>query len=396
MAEIAEHDVAVAAKTKRILSLDLLRGFFLIVIMIDHVELYPNGWDFLTGKGRLWVSAAEGFFFMSGLLIGMIYKRRLHLGMRFIFKKMWTRAVELYVAGVTLTLIFLSWVELTHHVPIKDVLPNPLPWHHILEQTFLMRFTYGWGDFLVRFALLMLMAPIAFYLIAKGKWWLMLAASLGLWLFRGQNFTLSWQIIFNMGILIGFYWNFIQQKWHGISRQRQALIKRGFLVAALASFTVSYASVYVLSSLFHLWGHNLLPHWLQYVAYDWGNWNHDIWLYADKWTMGPLRVGLFFIWFPVLYGLFRHFEPHIQRYSRGILEMLGKNSLFVYSTHAFIVFIIRMYFIPDHTNFLQKFVITGSGVAALILITMAYVRLVRPTVSRWELAPRLKLKSSRA
>ena len=50
--------MAVQGKTERIAAFDLMRGFFLIVIMIDHVELYPNGWDFITGKGRLWVSAA--------------------------------------------------------------------------------------------------------------------------------------------------------------------------------------------------------------------------------------------------------------------------------------------------------------------------------------------------
>lgn len=396
MANSQERDLAVSGKTKRILSLDLLRGFFLIVIMIDHVELYPNGWDFITGKGRLWVSAAEGFFFMSGLLIGMIYKRRIHLGMRFIFKKMWTRAAELYAAGVAMTLIFLSWVEFTHHAPIKDSLPSPLPWHHILEQTFLMRFTYGWGDFLVRFALLMLMAPIAFYLISKGKWWLMLAASIALWLFRGQGFTLSWQIIFNLGMLIGFYWNAIQQKWHHQGEARQAVIKRAFLVCALISFSLSYASVYVLSLLFHLWGDNSLPHWLQHVAYDWGNWNHDVWLYADKWTMGPIRILLFFIWFPVLYGLFRHYENQIQKYSRGILELLGRNSLFVYSTHAFIIFALKMYFIPPTTSFLQNFLITGVGVALLILVTSIYVKLVRPKISQVELIPYLKLKFSKA
>jgi len=396
MAGIQEHDVAVAGKTKRILSLDLLRGFFLMVIMIDHVELYPNGWDFFTGKGRLWVSAAEGFFFMSGLLIGMIYKRRLHLGMKFIFKKMWTRAAELYIAGLALTLIFLSWVEFTHHAPIKDSLPSPLPWRHILEQTFLMRFTYGWGDFLVRFALLMLMAPLAFYLIAKRKWWLMLAASVTMWLFRGQGFTLSWQIIFNIGMLIGFYWNSIQVKWHELSGSRQSAVKKLFFSAAVLSFAASYASVYVLSLLFHIWGHNLLPHWLQHVAYDWGNWNHDVWLYADKWTMGPLRILLFFIWFPVLYGLFRHYENRIQKYTRGILEMLGRNSLFVYSTHAFIVFTLKMYFIPPTTDFLQNFVITGAGLVTLVAITAAYTRLVRPAISRIELSPRLKLKFSKA
>jgi hypothetical protein len=396
MAGAQERDIAVSGKSKRILSLDLLRGFFLIVIMIDHVELYPNGWDFLTGKGRLWVSAAEGFFFMSGLLIGMIYKRRIHLGARFIFKKMWTRAAELYAAGVALTLIFLCWVEFTHHSPIKDSLPSPLPWRHILEQTLLMRFTYGWGDFLTRFALLMLMAPIAFYLLSKRKWWLMLAASITLWLLRGQGFTLSWQIIFNLGMLIGYYWNSIQAKWHGQGKARQAVIKKTFLAGALVTFTASYASVYVLSSLFHLWGHNLLPHWLQHVAYDWGNWNHDVWLYADKWTMGPLRILLFFMWFPVLYGLFRHYEDRIQRYSRGLLEMLGRNSLFVYSAHAFIVFILKMYFIPPTTNFIQNFLITGVGLALLVLITGGYVRLVRPLVGRLALAPRLRFKLSKA
>jgi len=325
-----------------------------------------------------------------------MYKRRLHLGMKFIFKKMWIRAAELYAAGVALTLVFLCWVEFTHHAPIKDTLPSPLPWHHILEQTFLMRFTYGWGDFLVRFALLMLMAPFFFYLVSRGKWWLALAASLTLWLFRGQGFTLSWQIIFNTGILIGFYWDSIQQRWHDLGKKRQLTVKKVFLVAALTSFTISYASVYVLSLLFHLWGDSLLPHWLQYVAFDWGNWNHDIWLYADKWTMGPLRVLLFFIWFPVFYALFRHYEVKIQRFSRGLLEMLGRNSLFVYSAHAFIVFTIRMYFIPPTTNFLQNFLITGSGVGLLILVTAGYTKLVRPRVRRLDLAPKLKLKFSKA
>jgi fucose 4-O-acetylase-like acetyltransferase len=105
---------------------------------------------------------------------------------------------------------------------------------------------------------------------------------------------------------------------------------------------------------------------------------------------------LFFIWFPVLYGLFRHYENRIQKYTRGILEMLGRNSLFVYSTHAFIVFTLKMYFIPPTTNFLQNFVITGAGLVTLVAITAAYTRLVRPAISRIELSPRLKLKFSKA
>lgn len=362
--------MTVKSKTKRILAFDLIRGFFLVVIMIDHLELYPSGWDFLTGKGRLWVSAAEGFFFLSGLLIGMIYKRRLGLGMKFIFKKMWRRALELYIAGTALTLIFLSWVEFTHHAPIKDALASPFPWHHDLGQIFLMRLTYGWADFLVRFAILMLIAPFVFWLIAKGKWWIFLIASITAWHFRGNGFTWSWQLIFNSGILIGFYWQQITDKLASLRPKSRYYLKRIVYITALVTFTASYLSVYLLSLLNHLYG-NLTP-WLQHVTYTWNNYNADVWVYAQKWTMGPLRIVLFAFWATTMFLVVQKYQQQINRFTRGVLELLGRNSLFVYSTHAFIVFGLKMYFIPDQTSVLQNFLITGIGLAVLIGITIAY------------------------
>jgi hypothetical protein len=371
----AENDIVIRAKTqpsKRILAFDLIRGFFLLVIMVDHVELYPSLFDFFTGKGRLWVSAAEGFFFLSGLLIGMIYRRRLGLGMKFIFRKMWTRAAELYVAGVSLTFLFLAWVEFTHHAPIKDTLPSPFPWHHYIAEALLMRFTYGWADFLVRFAILMLFAPLVFYVISKGKWWLALMGIVGVWLFRGPSFSLAWQLIFNLGMLVGFYWQQIETRFRKLKRNRRRMVKRGLAAAAGLTFIASYASVYVLTLLNRLWGDGSLPQWLQHVTYTWERLNYDVWVYADKWTMGPVRVVLFAIWFPVLYWLVHKYQQPIAHYSRGILELLGRNSLFVYVVHSFIVFTLKMYFIPPTTNLLQNFLITGIGLALLISITKIY------------------------
>ena len=309
--------------------------------------------------------------------------------MKFVFKKMWTRAAELYVAGVGLTFLFLSWVEFTHHSPIKNSLPSPFPWHHYIGEALLMRFTYGWADFLVRFAILMLIAPFVFYLIAKGKWWLALAGIVTAWAFRGLSFTLAWQLIFNLGILVGFYWQRIEAAYERLKPRQKLGLKRGFAAAALATFTISYASVYVLSLLFHLWGDNHLGPALQHVAYDWGNWNHDIWNNADKWTMGPVRVLLFFTWFPVLFWLFRRYEQLLSRYSRGLLELLGRNSLFVYTAHSFIVFTFKMYLIPAKTNFIQNFLITGAALALLIAATMIYKR-IEPSLAAIKL-PRFKL-----
>ncbi|HET7529171.1 MAG TPA: OpgC domain-containing protein [Candidatus Saccharimonadales bacterium] len=377
MSNIIENDIILkdkVPKSRRILAFDLIRGFFLIVIMIDHIELYPDIFDFITGKGRLWVSAAEGFFFLSGLLIGMIYKRRLAFGMRFIFKKMWLRAAELYVVGTALTFLFLAWAEFSHHTTLKDALPNPLPWHHIIEQTLLMRFTYGWSDFLVRFALLMLIAPFVFYLVSKGKWWLAAAGIVIAWCFRGQGFTLSWQLIFNFGIIIGFYWQKIESAFRSLKSRTRRRLKLAVLGTAGLTLFASYMSVYLLSLLFYMWGVDRLPKWGQHIAYDWGNWNHDIWLYADKWTMGPLRIVLFGFWFTALYWAVRRYEDAIARYSRGVLELLGRNSLMVYTIHSFIVFAFRMYVIPGSTNLLQNFLITGAGLTLLVLLTYAFKR----------------------
>jgi hypothetical protein len=375
MKSAQQPDISVKQKSKRIMAFDLIRGLFLLIIMIDHIELYPNGLDIFTGKGRLWVSAAEGFFFMSGLLIGMVYKRRLHLGMKFIFKKMWLRALELYIVGVGLTFIFLCWAVFTGHPTLKDYLPMPFDWFYHIKEALFMRFTYGWADFLVRFSILMFFAPFVFYLVAKRKWWLAAIGVIMAWVLRGQGFTLAWQLLFNGGIIIGFYWPQIENWFRELKAKQRSLIKRTAAVIAGITFFASYACVFILSLLNYLWGAGYLPGWLQHTTWTWDRLNYDMWVYADKWTMGPMRVFLFIFWFSVLYWLVHKYENKINQHTRGILELLGQNSLFVYTIHAFIVFVFKLYLIPAQTNFIQNFVITAFGLALLVAITKFYKHL---------------------
>jgi hypothetical protein len=311
---------------------------------------------------------------MSGLLIGMIYKRRQHLGVKFYFKKMWRRALQLYIVGVGLTFIYLFWAIHSGHTGLKDMPPN-FSWSHYGVQALLMRFTYGWADFLVRFAILMLVAPFVFFLISKGKWWLALIGILTAWALRGQNFTLSWQLLFNVGMIIGFYWNELETRYRALGSRTKLIAKRTVASAAGLTFAISYTSVFVLSVLFDLWGRNDLPHWWQHLAYVWGNWNYDTWLYADKWTMGPVRVALFFLWFPVLFWLIRRYERAINRLTRGFIELLGRNSLFVYTAHSLIIFIFKLYVIPSKTGFVQNFLITSFGLILLVAITYLYKKI---------------------
>ena len=359
------------AQTNRILSFDLIRGMFLLIMFIDHLEFSPtNYFDLFTGKGRLYVSAAEGFFFLSGLLVGIVYRRRIALGFKFIFKKMWQRAFKLYILAVATTLIFAFWAVMTNHQWIKYGLPNTVNWHSLILRTFGLQFVYGWADFLSRFAILMLIAPFVFYMVAKGKWWIMVTASVVAWILRGQNFILGWQIIFNLGILTGYYWNELQIRAKNLQPKTKRIFKHSLYWLAGITFVFSYAGVYLLTYLNDVISN--LPNWLVGLTHSLNTINADIWIYAQKWTMGPIRIVLFFLWMTVLYLLVEKYKMAIAKHTKGVLELLGRNSLFVYITHAFIVFGFYALIVPPRTNLLQNFAITLLGIVTLISVTFIY------------------------
>ena len=115
--------MAKRATSRRIIEFDLLRGFFIMVITLDHLAYWPSPLAFFSGKGWLWVSSAEGFFLISGFLIGFIraYKGR-HKDLWQITKSLWRRALKLYLWGVGITLFLMA---ITALVPPDNV--NTLP-----------------------------------------------------------------------------------------------------------------------------------------------------------------------------------------------------------------------------------------------------------------------------
>ena len=91
----------------RIHAFDVLRGWCLVVISSDHLGRFPSVFDPFTGRGLLWVSAAEGFFFISGALVGIVRGRSMkRSGLQAAAGELWRRARKLYIASVILTLTF--------------------------------------------------------------------------------------------------------------------------------------------------------------------------------------------------------------------------------------------------------------------------------------------------
>lgn len=90
--------------------------------------------------------------------------------------------------------------------------------------------------------------------------------------------------------------------------------------------------------------------------------------FDDKSSLGTLRIVLSLIWFIGLFLIVRPHEKIINRGTGGILSLFGKNSLYVYGWHGFILFIIGAYFRPLGGSMNIWF----STLVALLVLTLLY------------------------
>ena len=97
---------------ERDLRLDLFRGVGLWMIFLDHIPHDVVSW--LTLRNYGFSDAAEFFVFISGYLAGFIYGPIIRAG-HFLaaLKRLWKRAMEMYVAHIMLFLVFTAQIART-------------------------------------------------------------------------------------------------------------------------------------------------------------------------------------------------------------------------------------------------------------------------------------------
>jgi hypothetical protein len=106
---MAEQDKVIIERDVR---LDLFRGVGLWMIFLDHIPHDVVSW--LTLRNYGFSDAAEFFVFISGYLAGFIYGPIIKAG-HFLsaLKRLWKRAMEMYVAHIMLFLIFTAQIART-------------------------------------------------------------------------------------------------------------------------------------------------------------------------------------------------------------------------------------------------------------------------------------------
>lgn len=364
-------------KSSRILTFDLMRGYFLVAIILDHVYFFPNGLDWWSARGDLFVTTAEGFFLISGIVLGVVRGAKLiEKPFGQVSKLLLKRGVQLYLTSIFLVFLFtvLGWILFMNYPGLKVGIASPnsdllgFVWNTITLQYF-----YGWADYLRLYAIFLLVSPLAMWLLRKGLWYVLLVINISVWLLFPTNPTvpditqellqpLSWQLIFFSGLSIGFHWNHITAWWRKQSQLRKRIIQWSILSLAaatlIANILIKFGPIY--------FGLHSIPENIN---------DYHLYIgYFDKERLPFTRIALFFLWFWAAFFLFRRFESSIIRFLGWLLLPFGTNSLYVYTLHAFIIFFIHLWLVPG--NILFNFIVSASAVA-LIRIAIHYKFLMK-------------------
>ncbi|HET8690090.1 MAG TPA: OpgC domain-containing protein [Candidatus Saccharimonadales bacterium] len=349
----------------RIAELDLLRGFFIFAIILDHAQHIPDIHMYVTGQGKLWVSAAEGFFLISGLLTGYIRGfRQKDRPMLHQTKKLVSRGLLLYVWAVLITFVCVALVG-SLPVAISHVARLPDPDQISSLSTYLINvfsgeFIYDWVYFLILYAVIMVIAPLFIWAARKGKLLIFMATSAlaygASFLMKDPYGPLQWQFIFFSAASAGYYLPNIVDWLLDHPRSKKWLVY-GSMTFTVLTFIVSY--FFVLA-----WPAGLLLNREHYVVI------HDMLehVFSNNPLM-PARVALSFVWFAGMISLFHTLKRPISKYLGWMFGQFGNHSLSVYCLQA-VVLIFFNWLVPFTSNFFYNFFIN----LALLLIIWLIMR----------------------
>jgi hypothetical protein len=318
------------ASTGRDLRIDLLRGAAVILMIIDHLA-GPSVLRLVTYGGGFFTSAAEAFVFISGFVAATVYGRlAITHGLRRACGRMLQRAGLLYLLASALTLLVLPISERLGSGPCNECaaeglsLDNPL---QLVWSVLSLHQTYYLVDIPLLYARLLVLAPLALLLLTRGKTWLLLAVSVGIWaLFQiapdrviigwrvagNSMFHLpAWQLLFVVGMVLGYH-----RPW--LARRMRPASYKWWLMAAVIGCVVLVVAHRVVS---HADGLGATTSAL--VA----------WLFSKP-AVGPGRLVASAVVFTAAFlGVHLAWMP-VRRALGGLLLPLGQHALYAYTAHT--------------------------------------------------------------
>src|SRR5215469_18213826 len=305
---------------KRFVELDILRGFLLLLMVVNHAPTYLR---VFTDQPLGFFSTAEAFVFVSAFLAGMLFQRRSEKqGFDAARAATISRALRIYRAhvGTLLFAFIVGGIFLAELPGIQNLL------NHYFQNpgaaavaAFALIFQPPLMDILPMYILFSLLTPCAFWAARRWGWDKVLFVSAGLWVLSqfsireillanvkdasfldlGPFDLLAWQLLWVGGLIFG---KAVQEKRPVLQLSLRAEIF--LLLLAIAFLGLRWYTIA--------------------MQIDPGK---QLWI-LDKWHLGPLRVMNFFATAWVISKLL----PALQRWEIQLrpLSIVGRNMLPVF------------------------------------------------------------------
>jgi hypothetical protein len=314
---------------------DALRGLFLVWMTLTHL---PTRVSDLVNQPFGFISSAEGFVFLSALLVGRVYMRQATENSGQLRSKLWKRALRVYAYHVILLLLAFTFAAAfavyRHHAALEHLLDFYLAHPAVaIVGSLLLIYCPPLLDILPIYVIFLLASPFAFSIAVKRSWRPVILGSTIIWLLAQfglravvQHFVVSvthlpiplqqWGA-FN---LFAWQWVWIMGMWMGARSVEGELPLHSlpkwttWVAAAICIFFVGVR---------HDW---LGAHLTQ----------EHLAILVDKWQLGPLRLLNIIAFVCVLYSLRGAVRWLV---SREPFITLGRASIEVFCAHLLFVFV---------------------------------------------------------
>jgi len=367
-------------KLERRPELDALRGLFLVWMTLTHL---PTRFSDFVNQPIGFVSSAEGFVFISALLVGRLYIRKFVLDPANARSKLWKRSLKIYgyhllMLGFAFTVVaaiavhthkaalvnlldfylahpkaaILGSVLLLYCPPLLDILPMYVTFLFFTPMILSASVRFGWRKILAVSGVVWVMAQLGVRDLVHN--WVVHVTHLKIPLQETGAFNLfAWQAVWAVGLWIG---------------ARTAMEREPFrpLPGWMAGLSAAICLFFI------------------GIRYGWLGpqlTTQALAVQLDKWQIGPLRVvnliafAVFFYWLRKYVLRAVSVEPFLT---------LGKASLHVFCAHVFFVFVGLALLYSDVPE------LHGWPALALLAVTFAGLVLVAVREVRRQRAARIK------
>ena len=320
--------------SRRRIELDALRGLMLVWIACTHLPTIASTY---VNQPFGFVSAAEGFIFLSALFTGRIYYRlALHDGYRPMTLKLWARTGRLYVYhALLLAFVFLVAVPIASRGN-RPGLHNLLDFYfnagarRAVAEAFLLIYRPPLLDILPMYIIFLVFTSAALLITRRISWKTILSIGFVVWAmaqfgFRAHEHAVvskiiptriplnemgsfdlwAWQFLWIVGIYLGVRWG------------------RGDLNIDAWAKRLMIPSIIVASALFEL--RRALNNGQDLGPFE---------AIFDKWHLGPVRL----LNFAAVAVLLILLQPVLKPLAFRPLVLLGQASLQVFCVHLLFVF----------------------------------------------------------